>query len=60
MKIVLLAAGIGSRLGNPYPKPLTRLNSGKQIMQQQVDNLVQYFDKNDIIVVVGFKKDLIM
>jgi len=60
MKIIILAAGIGSRLGNPYPKPLTRLNNGKQIMQQQVDNLVKYFSKNDILVVVGFKKDLIM
>ncbi len=60
MKIVILAAGIGSRLGNPYPKPLTRLNNGKTIMQQQIDNLSGYFDINDIMVVVGFKKDLVM
>lgn len=60
MKIVILAAGIGSRLGNPYPKPLTKLNSGKRIMQQQVENLELYFDKQDIMVVVGFKKDLVM
>ena len=25
MKIIILAAGIGSRLGNPFPKPLTPL-----------------------------------
>ncbi|BDX37933.1 hypothetical protein CYCD_12880 [Tenuifilaceae bacterium CYCD] len=60
MKIVILAAGIGSRLGNPLPKPLTILNSGKSIMQQQVDNLSAYFDADDINVVVGFKKELIM
>ena len=60
MKIVILAAGIGSRLGNPLPKPLTILNSGKSIMQQQVDNLSAYFDTDDINVVVGFKKELIM
>lgn len=60
MKIVILAAGIGSRLGNPLPKPLTPLNSGKSIMQQQIDNIAQYFDVDDINVVVGFKKDLIM
>lgn len=60
MKIVILAAGIGSRLGNPYPKPLTRLKSGKTIMQQQIENLSGYFDINDIMVVVGFKKDLVM
>ena len=60
MKIVILAAGIGSRLGNPYPKPLTKLNNGQRIMQQQVENLSSFFDINDILVVVGFKKDLIM
>ena len=60
MKIVILAAGIGSRLGNPLPKPLTTLKSGKTIMQQQIDNLTTYFDIDNINIVVGFKKDLIM
>lgn len=60
MKIVILAAGIGSRLGNPYPKPLTTLNNGKKIIQQQVEYLSSRFNKHDIIIVVGFKKDLIM
>ncbi len=60
MKIIILAAGIGSRLGNPFPKPLTKLRNGKSIMQMQVDNLVTYFSLDDIIVIVGFKKDLIM
>ncbi len=60
MKIVILAAGIGSRLGNPFPKPLTPLNSGKTIMQNQVDNLSEFFDKDDINLIVGFKKELIM
>ena len=60
MKAVILAAGIGSRLGNPFPKPLTVLKSGISIMQQQVDNLTTYFNLNDIMVVVGFKKDLVM
>lgn len=60
MKIVILAAGIGSRLGNPYPKPLTPLKNGKRIMQQQIENLSSRFSKDDIMVVVGFKKDLIM
>lgn len=60
MKIVILAAGIGSRLGNPLPKPLTNLKSGKTIMQQQIDNLTTFFDIDNINIVVGFKKDLIM
>jgi choline kinase len=60
MKIVILAAGIGSRLGNPFPKPLTTLDDGKSIMEKQIENITQYFDINDIFIVVGFKKELIM
>lgn len=60
MKIVILAAGIGSRLGNPLPKPLTALKDGRTIMQQQIDNLTRHFDIDNINIVVGFKKDLIM
>lgn len=60
MKIVILAAGIGSRLGNPLPKPLTILKNGKSIMQQQIENLTAHFDIDDINIVVGFKKELIL
>ena len=60
MKIVILAAGIGSRLGNPLPKPLTVLRDGRTIMQQQVENLTKYLDVDNINVVVGFKKELIL
>ena len=60
MKIVILAAGIGSRLGNPFPKPLTKLNNGKSIMEMQINNIKSRFDIDDINVVVGFKKNLIM
>ena len=60
MKIIILAAGIGSRLGNPFPKPLTPLKNGKSIMKMQVENMTSRYDIDDINVVVGFKKDLIM
>src|SRR5210317_401107 len=60
MKIIILAAGIGSRLGNPFPKPLTPLKNGKSIMGMQTQNLTSRFNIDDINVVVGFKKDLIM
>lgn len=60
MKIVILAAGIGSRLGNPFPKPLTPLKDGESIMEKQLKNISKYFDINDVTTVVGFKKDLIM
>jgi choline kinase len=60
LKIVILAAGIGSRLGNPFPKPLTPLKDGESIMEKQLKNISKYFDINDVTTVVGFKKDLIM
>jgi len=60
MKIIILAAGIGSRLGNPFPKPLTPLKNGKSIMQMQTEHIASKFNIDDISVVVGFKKDLIM
>jgi choline kinase len=60
MKIVILAAGIGSRLGYPSPKPLTMLSNGQSIMERQMKNISSYFNFHDINVIVGFKKDLIM
>ena len=60
MKIIILAAGLGSRLGNTLPKPLTKLKNGKSIMQMMIENISSYYNIDDIIVVVGYKKDLIM
>ncbi|MEA3295826.1 MAG: phosphocholine cytidylyltransferase family protein [Patescibacteria group bacterium] len=60
MKIIILAAGIGSRLGNPFPKPLTPLEDGKTIMQRQVEYLSEKFHLDKIFTIVGFKKDMIM
>ncbi len=60
-QIVILAAGMGSRLGRSLPKPLTQLNDGRTIMQQQFDNIHQAFG-NDVIVtiVVGYKLEHII
>jgi len=60
MKVLILAAGIGSRLGSSHPKPLTLLSSGRSILQHQVKAFLRYFDVDDVYVVVGFKKELIM
>ena len=60
MKIIILAAGIGSRLGKPHPKTLTMLSNGRSILQNQVKALLRYVSIDDIYVVVGFKKELIM
>jgi choline kinase len=61
IQAVILAAGMGTRLGRPLPKPLTRLLDGRSIMQQQVDNLRSVFGpKVRITAVTGFKATLIM
>lgn len=60
MRIVILAAGVGSRLGNPYPKSLTVLDDGRSILQRQLENLATHFEPSLVSIVVGFKKDMIM
>lgn len=59
MKAIILAAGVGSRLGNSLPKPLTELISGESILEWQIKKL-QSSSCPQIIAVVGFKKELIM
>jgi choline kinase len=58
--IVILAAGLGTRLGRPFPKPLTRLKDGRSILQQQWDALTRAFPDARVYLVVGFKKELVM
>lgn len=61
LDVVILAAGMGTRLGRPLPKPLTELADGRSIMQQQIDNLDAVFaDDYRLMIVVGFKMDVIM
>src|SRR5213592_1096060 len=52
---------MGTRLGRPYPKPLTPLADGRSIMRQQFDHVRATFGADaHVSVVVGFKMDLIM
>jgi choline kinase len=52
---------MGTRLGKPWPKPLTQLSDGRSIMQQQMENVQAVFgDKARVSVVVGFKLEMIM
>jgi len=61
VQVTILAAGMGTRLGRPFPKPLTRLASGQTIMEQQVDNIKSVFGEDvRIMIVVGFKNDSVM
>jgi CDP-glycerol glycerophosphotransferase len=61
INVVILAAGMGTRLGRPYPKPLTPLADGRSIMRQQLEHIRTEFGAEAYVsVVVGFKMDLIM
>ncbi|MGQ0844969.1 MAG: phosphocholine cytidylyltransferase family protein [Sporichthyaceae bacterium] len=61
VQVVILAAGMGTRLGRPMPKPLTPLASGRPIMAHQLDNIRAVFGNSArITAVVGFKKEMIM
>ena len=60
-QVVILAAGMGTRLARPLPKPLTELGDGRSIMKQQIDNIRQGFgDTYRLMVVVGFKLEAII
>lgn len=61
VQVVILAAGLGTRLARPHPKPLTQLKDGRTILQQQVENLQSAFGKKlRLTLVVGYKLDLLM
>jgi len=60
-QVVILAAGMGTRLARPLPKPLTELRDGRSIMQQQIDNLKTAFGATyRVLIVVGFKLEAII
>ena len=61
VNVVILAAGMGSRLGRSLPKPLTELSDGRTIMQQQHDNIRAAFGADaTITTVVGYKLEHIV
>jgi choline kinase len=60
-QVVILAAGMGTRLARPLPKPLTELRDGRSIMKQQFDNIDAAFGETSrVMIVVGFKLEAII
>jgi choline kinase len=59
-QVVILAAGRGTRLGRPHPKPLTPLRDGRTIHRHQLDHLKAALPGAQIYVVVGFKLEMIL
>lgn len=62
MKIVILAAGKGSRLDrkDEAPKALTKLSDGRSILQQQLEHLNCYLSLHDVVVVIGYHYEKIL
>lgn len=60
LNVIILAAGLGSRLGSSdVPKPLTLVN-GTSIFERQIRNLVAVFGPTiSITVMVGYKEEAI-
>jgi choline kinase len=58
--VVILAAGMGSRLGRSLPKPLTELADGRTIMRQQMDNIRAAFGNVPVTIVVGYRAEAIV
>jgi CDP-glycerol glycerophosphotransferase len=60
-QVVILAAGMGTRLGRSLPKPLTPLMDGRTILQQQLDGIRTAFGATvSITVVVGYRGKAVM
>ena len=61
VQVVILAAGMGTRLGRTTPKPLTRLRDGRSIQHHQLDALREVFGAHvDVTVIVGYRAKQVM
>ena len=61
LQVVILAAGMGTRLGRPLPKPLTPLVDGRSILRRQLDTIDDVFGgAAHVTAVVGFQCELVM
>jgi len=60
MEAIILAAGMGTRLGSLIPKPLTSLEDEKTILDYQIEKLVKKSQIHNIFIVVGYKKEIVM
>lgn len=61
VQVVILAAGMGTRLGRDAPKALTPIHDGRTILGQQLDNIGAAFGPwADVTLVVGHKAELVV
>lgn len=61
LQVIILAAGMGTRLGRDHPKCLTPLTDGRTILQRQLDGLRAVLGPDvPITAVVGYRCEMIM
>ena len=60
MKAVILAAGMGTRLKSDVPKSLCKVKENKTILDFQIEKLSKLVGIDNILIVVGYKKEKIM
>lgn len=60
IKVIILAAGVGSRLGHNIPKAMVELDEDFTILDLQLEILKKKIKLEDINIIVGYKKNLIM
>lgn len=60
MKAVILAAGMGTRLGQALPKPLTDLGGGLTLLGNQITLLSRRLGISSIRLVLGYRAETIL
>jgi choline kinase len=60
MKAVILAAGMGTRLGQALPKPLTDLGGGLTLLGNQITLLSRHLGVSSIRLVLGYRAQTIL
>ncbi len=61
VQVIILAAGMGTRLGRTEPKPLTLLRDGRSILDRQLDGLRAVLGADvNVTAVVGYRSKRIM
>jgi CDP-glycerol glycerophosphotransferase len=60
VQVVILAAGLGTRLGRSLPKPLTPLRDGRSILDHQLHGVRAAFGAAvDVTLVVGYRAEVL-
>jgi len=59
MRVVILAAGLGTRLGGDCPKPMASISAGVTLLSNQVDILGKLVGRDRITLVLGYQAERI-